>query len=455
VIHLKSDGALEAAETFTLDDPARLVVDLPGMKSSVAKERIDVSSGHVNRVRVGGHADKVRVVLDGGDVTDPFQGRRVMPVASGLLVALGSGPAVDAAVAAASASMPTSLASNDEPMEPMDATEPASDGWETTSEVPASADAFAGSDEAPKETASTHSGDTLIYGVEYDSQGDRDRVVVLSEHPVDYLVYEPDSETVVLSLESASLSPDAAVRITPEPGGPVSLVTAYEQPEVDRPEVRVVVKRAPGLKPEVTRRGSLVVLDFARSGGMAASPPILGAEGQIVVQGAGSDAPLIDIGSGTQTAANPGSASSLAPPAAVAPSMAPVDGMPGAPPAGLDPPAAIAILNEGGLMDGKEYGGRRISLDFKEVDIADVLRLIAEVSDLNVIAGDEVKGKVTIRLVDVPWDQALDVVLLTKGLGFVRIGNVQRLESSHGIAQEVELRLQERRAKEKLEDLVV
>ena len=52
----------------------------------------------------------------------------------------------------------------------------------------------------------------------------------------------------------------------------------------------------------------------------------------------------------------------------------------------------------------------------------DVLRLIAEVSDLNIIAGDEVKGKVTIRLVDVPWDQALDVILLTKGLGFVARG---------------------------------
>ena len=56
-----------------------------------------------------------------------------------------------------------------------------------------------------------------------------------------------------------------------------------------------------------------------------------------------------------------------------------------------------------------------------------ILRLIAEVSDLNVIAGQEVTGKVTIRLVDVPWDQALDVILLTKGLGFVRIGNILRI----------------------------
>jgi len=84
-----------------------------------------------------------------------------------------------------------------------------------------------------------------------------------------------------------------------------------------------------------------------------------------------------------------------------------------------------------------------------------VLRLIAEVSDLNVIAGDEVAGRVTIRLVDVPWDQALDVILLTKNLGFMRVGNVLRIAPSDVIKQEEEMRLQERRAKEKLEDLVV
>jgi type IV pilus assembly protein PilQ len=124
-------------------------------------------------------------------------------------------------------------------------------------------------------------------------------------------------------------------------------------------------------------------------------------------------------------------------------------------PASLEPPAAVEVLQEGGLVDGKEYAGRRISLDFNNVPISDVLRLIAEVSDLNLIAGDEVKGAVTIRLVDVPWDQALDVVLLTKGLGFVRVGNILRVAPADILAAEEELRLQERRNKEKLEDLMV
>ncbi len=126
------------------------------------------------------------------------------------------------------------------------------------------------------------------------------------------------------------------------------------------------------------------------------------------------------------------------------------------PPGATDPSVdTIAVLEEGGLLDGKEYAGRRISLDFKDVDIRDVLRLIADVSDLNIIAGDEVAGNVTIRLVDVPWDQALDVILLTKGLGFVRVGNVLRIAPGDTLKSEDEARLQERRAKEKLEDLVV
>jgi type IV pilus assembly protein PilQ len=440
VIHLVSDGALASTETFTLDDPARLVIDLAGMKSEVKPEKIEVGSSHVSRIRVGAHADKVRVVMDAGTAPAPFDGRQVLPVATGLLVALGSGPAVDAAVAGAEAPAPAPA------MQAHDAAETHADTTATTAEAEG---------EAEPPAREPGSGPVTIYGVEFDSQAETDRVVVLGEHPVDYLVYEPDAETVVVSLEEAVLDPDAAVRLTPEPGGPVSLVTAFEQPDVARPEVRVVVKRAADLQPVVSRRGALLMIDFARGGAAAATPPVLGMAEQTLpadastAAAAGTDAG-IPIASGDGLAALPAEAA----PASLAPTGAAVAGVP-ADPAAIDPPASIAILNEGGLMDGKEYVGRRISLDFKEVEIADVLRLIAEVSDLNVIAGDEVKGKVTIRLVDVPWDQALDVILLTKGLGFIRIGNVLRIAASEVIAQEEELRLQERRAKEKLEDLVV
>jgi len=291
----------------------------------------------------------------------------------------------------------------------------------------------------------TSGGIATVYGVEFDPQVEKDRVVVMADKPMDYLVYEPDAETVVLSISSAQIEPEAAVRIAPEARGPVSLVTAFAQPDVETAEVRIVMQRAANMKPEISRRGSLLIVDFPRTGALATRPPVLDTPPGEAIVGDGSDPMLAAAAGGIDLAGG---------------DRASMDAMGGGSgsnpgPASLEPPAAIDLLQEGGLIDGKEYSGRRISLDFKDVDIADVLRLIAEVSDLNVIAGDEVSGKVTIRLVDVPWDQALDIILLTKGLGFMRIGNVLRIAPNDVIAQEEEARLQERRAKERLEDLVV
>jgi type IV pilus assembly protein PilQ len=70
------------------------------------------------------------------------------------------------------------------------------------------------------------------------------------------------------------------------------------------------------------------------------------------------------------------------------------------------------------------YSGQKISLDLQQAEIGDVLRLIAEVSGLNIIAGPEVRGTVTARLVDVPWDQALAVLLKLHSLTQERYGNV-------------------------------
>jgi type IV pilus assembly protein PilQ len=109
--------------------------------------------------------------------------------------------------------------------------------------------------------------------------------------------------------------------------------------------------------------------------------------------------------------------------------------------------------SEEGLPE-KIYIGRKLSLDFKDADIKNILRLIAEVSNLNIIVGDEVTGKITMRLVDVPWDQALDVILQARSLGMIRVGNVIRVAPIDKLKKEIEEELIAKRAKEKLEDLV-
>jgi type IV pilus assembly protein PilQ len=101
------------------------------------------------------------------------------------------------------------------------------------------------------------------------------------------------------------------------------------------------------------------------------------------------------------------------------------------------------------------YTGRLISLDLQDADIDSALRIIAEVSNLNIVAGDGVTGKVTLKLVDVPWDQALDVILKNHGLDKVLEGNVLRVAAVDKLKQERELFKQARVAEEELEPLSV
>ncbi len=95
----------------------------------------------------------------------------------------------------------------------------------------------------------------------------------------------------------------------------------------------------------------------------------------------------------------------------------------------------------GGSDVVRKYRGQRITMDFKDADLTNVFRIIAEVSNLNIITSDEVKGKVSLRLVNVPWDQALDIVLRSKSLGATQEGNVLRIAPLASLRKEEQERL--------------
>jgi len=76
----------------------------------------------------------------------------------------------------------------------------------------------------------------------------------------------------------------------------------------------------------------------------------------------------------------------------------------------------------------KIYTGRRVSLEFSDADIRKILQLIAEVSNLNFLIGDDVSGTISIKLVNVPWDQALEVILDSKGLEKKQDGNIMYIK---------------------------
>jgi type IV pilus assembly protein PilQ len=76
------------------------------------------------------------------------------------------------------------------------------------------------------------------------------------------------------------------------------------------------------------------------------------------------------------------------------------------------------------FFEDKEYTGERVTFNFQDIAVRSVLQLIAEVSDLNIVVADSVGGNLTLRLTNVPWDQALDIVMDARNLDMRRNGNV-------------------------------
>ncbi len=106
------------------------------------------------------------------------------------------------------------------------------------------------------------------------------------------------------------------------------------------------------------------------------------------------------------------------------------------------PRAAAAVLDK-----DKVYTGERLTLNFQDIDVRPLLQLLADTSGQNIVVSDSVKGRVTLRLQNVPWDQALDIVLRTKGLAMRRKDNVIL------VAPQAELAAQEKAELEAQQDI--
>lgn len=198
----------------------------------------------------------------------------------------------------------------------------------------------------------------------------------------------------------------------------------------DPMKVRVVIDLKKAVEHTVDERGKRLTVRLARS--RAAAP-----------------APRATPSTAPQPAPTEPTGESMAAPAAPAPPTPTV-----LPPAVPAPEATAASGMTGGKTLGAEgYTGQKISLDFQDAEVSNILRLIADVSSLNMVVGEEVRGKVTLKLFNVPWDQALDIVLRSKGLGQVREGNIIRIDANANIAKQQDEAAKAKEAQVKAEDL--
>lgn len=92
----------------------------------------------------------------------------------------------------------------------------------------------------------------------------------------------------------------------------------------------------------------------------------------------------------------------------------------------LDSVGAVSVFK-------KSYTGKKISLNFQNIELRSVLQIIADFTDLNLVASDSIQGNISLRLMNVPWDQALDIILKTKSLDKRKFGNILMIAPSNEI----------------------
>ncbi|UQA63325.1 type IV pilus secretin PilQ [Polyangium aurulentum] len=279
---------------------------------------------------------------------------------------------------------------------------------------------------APAATAGASSAPSIVVtNVRYDHQPSRDRVVVeLGDKARFSHATTPDGRSV-LELEGVRL-PDALQRKLDVGafGGAVASIATYRR-KSDPSRVVVEVEPRGEATGTVTREGTSLVLTFASG----ATHPML--------SGVGADG---GAARRVRTVAREEDLSG-APSASTSATESVTDGEEAA---GFLPTA---------IAQQRRFTGRRIDLDLKDADIHNVLRLISDVGRVNIVTSDDVKGNVTIRMRNVPWDQALETVLQAKGLGMVRQGNMVRVAPLAELNRERELDLARRKSELQLAPL--
>ena len=110
-------------------------------------------------------------------------------------------------------------------------------------------------------------------------------------------------------------------------------------------------------------------------------------------------------------------------------------------------------VDPGKLTQGPGYRGEKLSLNFQDIDVRSLLQVIADFTNFTIVTSDSVQGNLTLRLKDVPWDQALDIILQARDLGMKRVGNVLQIAPKEEMAAKEKADLEAQAAIRNLEPL--
>lgn len=404
-----------------LSAPDRLVIDINGEMTSKSKKVAIADLEYVSSVRIGSHPGKTRIVIDmvgsGVEYKDSLKDGKIVlnlqgPMIAGAPLAQGKFPP---AKGADSATGETKSAAKNRPAKPL---------------LPADEEMIAETKTVQLGVAKNtgeNSGSSELVNLKLEKTGSSDAAVVaeLSQKTNFELVKTAPSEYVAY-LDNTTLSATlvGTTIIAPPNGAGIRTV----RPVVEGDKVLLRIFAQPGTDLDARVSGTDLLIETTdRSIDMRAQVDPKKTEEQA-----------------SKPAVEPAKEKELVAPSEPKISVSKTEN------------ASVENDDLAALLDGSsQYTGKLISLDLQDTDIDNALRIIAEVSNLNIVTSEDVAGKVTLRLIDVPWDQALDVILKTNGLDKVIEGSVMRIAPVEKLRQERESLKQAQQAEEELEPLNV
>ena len=292
-----------------------------------------------------------------------------------------------------------------------------------------------------------------VRGIDFVDEPSRSSVIIDVEDGATFVVERVAGRRLSLRIDHSDLADGLERNLdATEYLGPVKIISSYREPGA-RSTVRVDVDLAEDVPNRIRQDGNRIFWDFEKSQAKAPSLPAvwIPAPAAMFVPARKVAGFIVTVTDALwQAQALPpyldtpsqgaGRVPLQIPPEQTAPLTvdAPAASGAGAASAAQDARPGAGPSGRYATLGKKRYTGRRIDLDFKGADIHNILRLLADVGQVNIVVADDVKGDVTIKMRDVPWDQALDVVLRSKGLGSVREGNLLRVAPLSFLEKELE-----------------
>jgi len=422
--NILADGKVENYNLFKLDGPPRLVLDIWEVGTQYPKKSIRVSNPFIKEVRIGQHQDKLRLVFDSSKPQLPAY--QINRIDDKLVVSVGNVP---------------------QPSEPQILLQ--EKGSEklavpklqlASSTSPAVKEKV--SPPSPEVSSKPVKAKIALKETDFKQINDKSRIVLSLSGDPQFETYRVSEKVIAIDIKNA-FAPKHLQRgmNTSEFDSAVNHIDIKNV----KNDIRILFKLREETPYETTKEGNTLFFDIEKPKKVVTKleaptpPPELPKvtppppPKEEVKEEVKADVTKVE-----EKPAVEAKKEEMAPPK--------VEEKPAPPPAVAKPAEEVG--------PEKMYTGRKVSLDFKDADIKNILRLIAEVSNFNIITADDVSGKITMRLVDVPWDQALDVILQSRNLGMVQVGNVIRIAPIETLNRESHAKLEAKRAKERLEDMV-